>query len=677
MANEQIFTWEGISLPSYWGGNWGSATADVAFDQIRDTGASSVAIIPNFYMDNKTSNTMGLRANQSETLAQTKAAMLDVTSRGMNVMLKPHVESGDGTWRAEIAPSDPNLWFANYKAMMLQYAALAQETHAPLFCIGTEMKSMSGAAYRDKWVDLIDSIRGVYDGQITYAATYDEAKSVSFWDKVDLIGVDAYVPLTTSNAPTVDQLVKAWTETPVNDYVKTIYQGKSVVETYQALSEQYGKKILFTEVGYRSLDGTNKDPGVWSGNGTVDQQEQTDAYEALFKVMTTYGGQWLDGAFLWSYHPFEHPTDAGIHTDDYTTQDKPANAVIVANYSSPAHVTGLTRTGTASGDKLDGGYHNDVLNGAGGNDVLWGGAGHDLLNGGDGNDTLTGGRGDDLLQGGAGDNQAVFSGAKASYTIVKSTSGTVTISDLRADQDGTDVLTDIRYARFSDQTVDLLAGSPATTPTTTTPTPTPSTGGTLVLQMRGTAGTDKLVGNIGNNVVHALSGNDWVDGGDGNDTLWGEAGNDKLYGGNHNDILRGGLGNDSLSGGAGNDQLWGESGKNALSGGAGRDVFVFNAKPSAATIDRIADFIVKDDSVYLDNAVFKKLGGGTLTKPGKLNKAFFTIGSEAKDKNDYLVYDGTKKTLFYDVDGSGAGKAVAIVSFAQKQKLTALDFFII
>ena len=84
--SEQIFTWEGISLRSYWGGNWGSSTADVAFDQIRNTGASSVAIIPNFYMQDKYSNTMGLVQYRSETIEQTRAAMLDVTSRGMRNM---------------------------------------------------------------------------------------------------------------------------------------------------------------------------------------------------------------------------------------------------------------------------------------------------------------------------------------------------------------------------------------------------------------------------------------------------------------------------------------------------------------------------------------------------------------------------------------------------------------
>jgi serralysin len=276
VSGDQLFTWEGISLPSYWGGNWGSQTADGAFDQIRSTGASSVAIIPSFYMPNRTANTMQLVPQQSETIEQTRAAMLDVTSRGMNVMLKPHVESADYTWRAEIAPTDPNIWFQNYKAMMVQYAQLAQQTGAPMLCIGTELKSMSGVQYRDKWLDLIAAVRAVYGGQLTYAATYDEVKTVSFWDAVDVIGVDAYVPLTTLNNPTVAQLIDGWVRPSTNGYLRDLYNGLSVVDFYKQLSEQYQKKIVFSEIGYRSLDGTNKDPGLWANGGTVDQQEQQD-----------------------------------------------------------------------------------------------------------------------------------------------------------------------------------------------------------------------------------------------------------------------------------------------------------------------------------------------------------------------------------------------------------------
>ena len=225
-------------------------------------------------------------------------------------------------------------------------------------------------------------------------------------------------------------MVRAWTETPVNEYIKNIYGGKSVIEYYKALSEQYGKKMIFTEVGYRSLDGTNKDPGASGGNDPItDQLEQRDAYEALFKVMTTYGGQWLDGAFLWSYHPFENPEIGGYSTKRLHDAGQTRQFDRDHSLFSPIHVTGLTRNGTAGADKLDGGYHNDVLNGAGGNDVLWGGAGRDQLDGGDGADTLTGGRGDDLLKGGAGENKAMFSGAHADYNIARNSDGTITVAD--------------------------------------------------------------------------------------------------------------------------------------------------------------------------------------------------------------------------------------------------------
>ena len=107
------------------------------------------------------------------------------------------------------------------------------------------------------------------------------------------------------------------------------------------------------------------------------------------------------------------------------------------------------------------------------------------------------------------------------------------------------------------------------------------------------------------------------------------------------------------------------------------DVFVFNTKLSkSANRDKIVDFNVKDDSFYLDNAVFKKLGKGTPEKPVKLKKAYFTIG-EAKDKNDHILYDKAKGVLSYDADGSGSGKAVEFATTTKNLKLTANDFFVI
>ncbi len=342
--------------------------------------------------------------------------------------------------------------------------------------------------------------------------------------------------------------------------------------------------------------------------------------------MENYGGQWLGGSFLWSYHAFANPmTDAGVPYTDYTTQWKPANDTITQHYSSPIHVTGLTRNGTAGADKLDGGYHNDVLNGAGGNDVLWGGAGRDQLDGGEGGDTLTGGRGDDVLKGGAGENKAMFSGARADYDIVRNADGTVTIADSRSGQDGTDILADIRYAQFSDTTLDLNAVvAHANSNTNTHADAFPRA---LPIPLTGTPGIDKLVGKAGADLIVALAGNDTLYGREGDDVLFGDHGIDRLYGEAGNDVLFGGFGNDVLSGGFGNDRLWGEFGRDALSGGAGRDVFAFDTRARKTEIDKILDFNVKDDSLWLDNAVFRKLGKGTETSPRKLSKAFFTTGT--------------------------------------------------
>jgi RTX toxins and related Ca2+-binding proteins len=142
-------------------------------------------------------------------------------------------------------------------------------------------------------------------------------------------------------------------------------------------------------------------------------------------------------------------------------------------------------------------------------------------------------------------------------------------------------------------------------------------------------------------------------------------------------ILKGNSKNDFLIGQGGNDKLYGGLGKDVLTGRAGKDIFVFNTKPSKTNLDKITDFSAKDDTIWLDNRYFTKLGKGTEAKPGKLNKGFFTIGAKAKDKNDYLVYDNKKGVLYYDSDGSGSHRAVEIAILKKGLKLTYHDFMVI
>ncbi|WP_201838851.1 M10 family metallopeptidase C-terminal domain-containing protein [Microvirga zambiensis] len=145
------------------------------------------------------------------------------------------------------------------------------------------------------------------------------------------------------------------------------------------------------------------------------------------------------------------------------------------------------------------------------------------------------------------------------------------------------------------------------------------------------------------------------------------------------DDVHGSTGDDTLSGGSGADCLYGGEGSDILRGGSGKDIFVFDTTPNKKTnLDRIVDFNVNDDSIWLDNAVFTKLGKkGTPDHPAPLKKDFFTIGDKAKDKNDYIVYDDKKGILYYDQDGSGSKAAIEIAKLDKNLKMTNKDFFVV
>ena len=158
----------------------------------------------------------------------------------------------------------------------------------------------------------------------------------------------------------------------------------------------------------------------------------------------------------------------------------------------------------------------------------------------------------------------------------------------------------------------------------------------------------------------------------------GNAGPDDILGGSGPDVLRGLGGNDTLDGGAGNDQIWGGLGKDVLKGGAGKDVFVFDYRANKAHADRVMDFNVRDDSIYLENKYFSKLGRkGTIDKPAKIASKSFKIADKAQDRDDYLIYNKKTGKLYYDENGSGAGKMVEVATLSKNLKLKYSDFFVI
>jgi hypothetical protein len=312
------FAHNGITHVSWWHDEYGYPAGTASREALAATGASWVGLLVTWYMDARTSNAIVPNGDQSPDDAVLRQAIDELHAQGLRVMLKPHVDVRDGTWRAQISPSDPAAWFASYTAFLDHYTTIAAEENVGMLCIGTELASMSGAAYASQWSALIARIRGRYDGLLTYAANgvsaADEFTGVSFWPLVDRIGADVYTPLTSSSSPTRAELVAGW---------RRNRDGADMVAAFRNLQQAYGKPFIMTEIGYRSADGANRAPWDWGASLPRDTQEQADCYAAFYEVWSRETS-WMQGPFWWAWDV----SPPGTADSGYNPRGKPAEDVL-------------------------------------------------------------------------------------------------------------------------------------------------------------------------------------------------------------------------------------------------------------------------------------------------------------------------------------------------------------
>ena len=123
---------------------------------------------------------------------------------------------------------------------------------------------------------------------------------------------------------------------------------------------------------------------------------------------------------------------------------------------------------------------NDSISGNQAANSLRGMRGNDSLSGGEGNDSLEGGLGNDLLDGGLGIDLAIFNGLFTGYRVEKSGTDYRIVDIFSNDNDeGTDLLSGIEEAKFSDATVQL-ASLDLTPPTVSIFNPADGTGSVAV-----------------------------------------------------------------------------------------------------------------------------------------------------------------------------------------------------
>jgi hypothetical protein len=293
-----------------------------ALDRLADTHTNAVSLVVTWYMDTADSTAIYPDAQKTHTDQEVIRTIQEIHGRGMSVLLKPHVDVHDDTWRGKLAPSDVDAWFASYETFISHYAEMAADNDVELFSIGTELVSLSGDSYRTYWDSVIDAVRALYDGELTYAANWGrlpdaEYVQVPFWDRLDIAGIDAYFPLSDEADPTLAQLIAGW----------SAYDGECWICDIEAWQTQLGKPVLFTEIGYASRSYAAREP--WLADiGSPNCALQARAYCAAATVFVEK--PWFHGTFWWTWTPF---SDAGGCCDrGFTPQNKPASAVLERIY---------------------------------------------------------------------------------------------------------------------------------------------------------------------------------------------------------------------------------------------------------------------------------------------------------------------------------------------------------
>lgn len=338
-ANAAIADWQkGVSMSPRFAHDFGSPSFNQSVSNAKSAGANYITLIIPYYQSNVGSTDIGPGWN-TPTDEDLTAAISYIHGQGLHVVLKPHLDSYDGQWRAHINPGDRDTWFKNYGAVLTHLATLAAANSVEGICIGTELINMStdtsNGTNAGHWKDLISSVRSIYSGFLTYSANWgggnfeDEKSHISFWSQLDYIGMSAYFNLNSSN--NVSDLQSAWTGYD---------QGQ-----IKPLSDKYGKPVLFTEIGYRSVTNAHYSPWNSTMGGGYDPTEQANDYTALFNYWNNRS--YLAGIYLWEWNT--NPQAGGSGDTGYTPQNKPAQDVMTSLWGgsgSPATTTPPVATTT-------------------------------------------------------------------------------------------------------------------------------------------------------------------------------------------------------------------------------------------------------------------------------------------------------------------------------------------
>jgi hypothetical protein len=285
----------------------GTPAAAQSMRALKATGANTVAFVP--FIDQPDARHPELLPSRAVTDAQLRAGIRQARAAGLRVMLKPQLLVAD-SWAGGITleEADWSIWFGNYRRHLLGFAEVAAQERVDAFIVGTELSA--DALSQPGWAQLIDAVKAIYPGPLSYAAHNAEGVArFLHWDRLDAVGVTLYPAFAGDDPAQIQSAIE------------------SALAELLTAAEPWAKPVWILEVGMPSATGSLARPWDWrrlSEPGVEpDPHVQARVLERWLDLAEHAG---VDALLVWAW--FSDPSAGGTADVDYTPQRKPAEAVI-------------------------------------------------------------------------------------------------------------------------------------------------------------------------------------------------------------------------------------------------------------------------------------------------------------------------------------------------------------
>jgi hypothetical protein len=286
-----------------------------ALDEIAATGFDTVEIVVVAHQENALSERVFLDLRTTPSPDMLNELFSYAKQKKLRVMFMPIVllENPDGNdWRGTIRPPSWSSWFGSYREMIHLFATIAEKNHVDIFVVGSELVS---SELKDvEWANTIKQVRADFHGLLTYSSNWDHYTVVSFWDKLDFIGMNSYWKLGENphehagKTASVEEIQSRW---------------RAIQKDLISFSNKKKMPIVFTEVGWCSLANAAHEPWDYTKvEEGLDLDLQRKLYEGFFR--SWYGNENLGGFMIWEWLPYRVAPD----DKSYSPHNKPAEKVL-------------------------------------------------------------------------------------------------------------------------------------------------------------------------------------------------------------------------------------------------------------------------------------------------------------------------------------------------------------